>query len=109
MKIRTVWLVNFLSVPLGIALEGWMFGWEDVRLRLESIYFLALIYSPFLIPAALIGLPVCGMIGLRVANRKLREPAEGFLLGILLGPLGVLSEATLPDAGLRARGLESRA
>jgi hypothetical protein len=39
---------------------------------------------------------VCGGIGSYVAGEKRRSGAEGFWLGFLLGPLGILIEAMLP-------------
>jgi hypothetical protein len=33
---------------------------------------------------------VCGIAGLLLAPHRNRTPVEGFLLGLLLGPLGVL-------------------
>jgi hypothetical protein len=43
---------------------------------------------------------ICGLIfgflGRWIAGEKHREPSEGFLLGFLFGPLGVLIEALLP-------------
>jgi hypothetical protein len=103
MRTRNLWLIALLVGALSIALEIWLVGWEDIRHRWNNLVFLALIFSPILIPTVLVGLPLCGMLGLWVAERKLREPIEGFFLGLLLGPLGVLIEAALPDQGLRAR------
>jgi uncharacterized membrane protein YeaQ/YmgE (transglycosylase-associated protein family) len=54
-----------------------------------------------LIPAIVIGLPLCGVLGMKIADHKLRSPAEGFFLGFMLGPVGVIIEAALPDEGTR--------
>jgi hypothetical protein len=62
---------------------------------------LAWIYFPLLIPAILVGLTICGALGMKIADHKRRSPAEGFLLGFMLGPLGVIIEAALPDEGTR--------
>ena len=39
---------------------------------------------------------VFGFLGVFVATQKRRSDAEGFFLGFLFGPLGVLIEALLP-------------
>ena len=43
-----------------------------------------------------IGAVICGGIGAYVAAQKRRAAAEGFLLGLILGPLGVVVAALLP-------------
>jgi hypothetical protein len=40
---------------------------------------------------------IFGAFGRYVAAEKNRDPGEGFLLGLLFGPLGVLVEACLPN------------
>ena len=39
---------------------------------------------------------VCGVLGSWVAAEKRRDTSEGFWLGFLLGPFGVLVELLLP-------------
>jgi hypothetical protein len=46
------------------------------------------------------GLGVLGALGAWIAKQKRRGPIEGFILGFLFGPLGVVIEALLP-AGTR--------
>jgi hypothetical protein len=62
---------------------------------------LAWINFPVLIPAIVIGLSLCGVLGMKIADYKRRSPAEGFFLGFLVGPIGVIIEAALPDEGTR--------
>jgi hypothetical protein len=50
--------------------------------------------------AAMVVIAVCGMLGIYVATVKGRPPGEGILLGMLLGPLGVLIVALLPTQPL---------
>jgi hypothetical protein len=100
MRTRNLWLIALLLGALSIALEIWVVGWADIRLRWHNLMFLALLFTPFFIPTIFVGLSLCGMLGLWVAGRKLREPIGGFFLGFLLGPLGVLIEAALPDQRL---------
>lgn len=38
-----------------------------------------------------------GILGLWIAAQKNRNPAEGLVLGVLFGPLGVIVEATMPS------------
>jgi hypothetical protein len=38
---------------------------------------------------------------MKIADHKLRSPADGFFLGFMLGPVGVIIEAALPDEGTR--------
>lgn len=45
----------------------------------------------------LIYLPVCGSCGAYVAHLKRRSIEEGFWLGVLLGPFGVVTVACLSD------------
>lgn len=45
----------------------------------------------------------CGGMGGYVAHAKDRAPAEGAVFGLLLGPLGVLVEALLPEGARPAR------
>jgi len=40
---------------------------------------------------------ICGGFGAYVANEKGRSGLEGFLFGFLLGPIGVVAAACLPD------------
>jgi hypothetical protein len=39
---------------------------------------------------------LCGLLSAWVASQKNRDSSEGFLLGALFGPLGVLVEGLLP-------------
>jgi hypothetical protein len=41
------------------------------------------------------------LLGAWVASQKRRDPFEGFILGFVFGPLGVLIEAMLPSAHRR--------
>jgi len=43
----------------------------------------------------------CAVLGAWVAAQKARGAAEGFLLGLLFGPFGVLIEALLPAPVVR--------
>jgi hypothetical protein len=43
-----------------------------------------------------VGLTVCGALGAYVAAQKGREPVEGLVFGVLLGPLGVLVAGLMP-------------
>jgi hypothetical protein len=55
---------------------------------------------------------VMGFLGAFVAAQKRRAVAEGFMMGLLFGPLGVLVEALLPnesDQGTAATGGTNRA
>lgn len=45
----------------------------------------------------IIGLIVCGLIGLGIAEFKGRGMFEGCLLGTLLGPIGLIVEALMPS------------
>jgi hypothetical protein len=96
-KARNVWLVTFLVATVAMSLELVVYGWKETLLRFESFIVLELIYFPLLTLAFLFGLPLCGLLGLWIAARKLRSSAEGFILGFLLGPVGVIIEAALPD------------
>jgi hypothetical protein len=51
--------------------------------------------GPIVITALVVEI-VMGSFGAWVAIQKRREPSEGFVLGLLFGPLGVLVEAMLP-------------
>ena len=62
---------------------------------------LAWIYLPLLILAIVVGLSLGGALGMKIADYKRRSPAEGFFLGFMLGPIGVIIEAALPDEGTR--------
>jgi hypothetical protein len=42
-------------------------------------------------------LVIFGSFGAWVAGQKYRESVEGFLLGVLFGPLGVIVEGLLPE------------
>ncbi len=97
MKARNVLLVTFLIASLAVGLEVLVFGWEETLHRFESFVVLAVIYFPLLALAFVFGLPLCGLLGLWIAARKLRSSAEGFFLGFVLGPVGLIIEATLPD------------
>lgn len=44
-----------------------------------------------------ITLAATALLGVFVAVQKRRSPAEGLILGVLFGPLGVLVEALLPS------------
>jgi hypothetical protein len=96
-KPRNVWLVTFLVASVAMSLEILVYGLQEALLRFESIIVLALIYFPLLAIALVLGLPLCGLLGLWIAARKQRSSAEGFFLGFLLGPVGVIIEAALPD------------
>ena len=80
-----------------MSLELRVFGWKETLLRFESFIVLGVIYFPLLALALVFGLPLCGLFGLWIAARKLRSSAEGFFLGFVLGPVGVMIEAALPD------------
>ena len=97
MKARNVWFFTFLAASLAMSLELLVFGWKETLLRFESFIVLELVYFPLLTLAFLFGLPLCGLLGLWIAARKLRSSAEGFFLGFVLGPVGVMIEAALPD------------
>ena len=97
MKARNVWIVTFLVASLTMSLELLVFGWKETLLRFESFIVLALIYFPLLDLALVVGFPLCGLLGLWIAARKLRSSAEGFFLGFVLGPVGLMIEAALPD------------
>ena len=97
MKARNVWFVTFLVTALAMSLELLVFGWKETLLRFESFIVLGLIYFPLLALACVFGFPLCGLLGLWIAARKLRSSAEGFFLGFVLGPVGVMIEAALPD------------
>jgi hypothetical protein len=96
-KARNVWFVTFVVASFAMSLELLMFGWKATLLRFESFIVLGLIYFPLLALAFLIGFPLCGLLGLWIAAWKLRSSAEGFFLGFVLGPVGVIIEAALPD------------
>ncbi len=49
----------------------------------------------FIFPIAVLAV-VFGFLGMWIALQKRREQQEGFILGLLFGPLGVLIEAVLP-------------
>jgi len=104
MKARNVWLITFLVVSATIGLELLVFGWTEMLLRLESSIVLTVIYFPLLALAVVLGLPLCGFLGLWLAAIKSRSSAEGFLLGLLLGPVGLIIEAALPDEWPRVGG-----
>ena len=97
MKAGNVWFVTFLVASLSMSLELLVFGWMETLLRFESFIVLGFIYFPLLALAFVFGFPLCGLLGLWIAARKLRSSAEGFLLGFLPGPVGVIIEAALPD------------
>ena len=80
-----------------MSLELLVYGGKETLLRFETFMILGLIYFPLLALAFAFGLPLCGLVGLWIAARKLRSSAEGFFLGFLLGPVGVIIEAALPD------------
>jgi hypothetical protein len=44
---------------------------------------------------------VCGLMGSYVASQRLRGPLEGFMFGLLLGPLGILIEVLMPHGETR--------
>lgn len=46
--------------------------------------------------AVLLGVFVWGPLGMWVAIQKAREAGEGYLLGLIFGPFGILIEAMLP-------------
>lgn len=45
---------------------------------------------------AAVALTVCGALGAYVAAQKGREPVEGLVFGVLLGPLGVIVAGLMP-------------
>jgi hypothetical protein len=96
-KAGNVWFVTFLVASLSMSLELLVFGWKETLTRFESFVVLGLIYFPVLTLALVFGFPLCGLLGLWIAARKLRSSAEGFFLGLVLGPVGVMIEAALPD------------
>lgn len=57
----------------------------------------------FFIVAWLLTALVFGFLGMWVADQKSRPSSEGFLLGLLFGPLGVLIEAVLPNGVPQAK------
>jgi hypothetical protein len=95
-KATTIGLSALLFVLLSLALEVLVKGRDHWQTGSGTLIFLLLLASPILIPAFLVSLPFCALIGRSVAYRKRRHPAEGFLLGLVLGPLGVLIEGALP-------------
>jgi len=46
---------------------------------------------------SIVYLVICAMVGWSIAIEKHRSPWEGFIYGLLFGPLGPLIEACLPD------------
>jgi hypothetical protein len=52
---------------------------------------------PLLALTFVLGFPQCGLLRLWIAARKLRSSTEGFFLGFVLGPVGVIIEVALPD------------
>jgi hypothetical protein len=92
-KATTIGLSAFLLLSVGLEMlvkDHWQAGSGTVIL-------LALLASPFLIPAFLVSLPFCALAGRSIAYRKRRHPAEGITLGLLLGPLGVMIEGALAN------------
>jgi hypothetical protein len=63
--------------------------------------FVSILAIAFLVPWLM-----CTMLAAWVADEKNRSPIEGFLLGLLFGPLGVLVEVGLPT--LKVGDLEAR-
>jgi hypothetical protein len=55
-----------------------------------------LLWLPILVPLAAIALPGCAALGGAIAERKRRDSVEGYLLGLLLGPIGVIVAGALP-------------
>ncbi len=54
---------------------------------------------PALFALSLCSLAGCAAIGGVIAHQKKRRPGEGLVLGLFLGPIGVLVEARLPAIG----------
>jgi hypothetical protein len=102
----TVWLSVLLLVLFSLALEVLVKGWDGWLIDSSTFLFLVLLLSPILVPAFVVSLPFCALTGRSIAYRKRRRPAEGFVLGLLLGPLGVLIEGALPNqtVGIRKDG-----
>lgn len=51
----------------------------------------------FLIPIVVVAVVVVfGILGCWIASQKRRDQTEGFILGLLFGPIGVIIEAVLP-------------
>jgi hypothetical protein len=94
-KATTIWISLLLLVFFSIALEILVKGWDRWQVGFGTPALLLLFFSPILIPAFLVSLPFCALIGRSIAHRKRRRPAEGFMLGLLLGPLGLLIEGAL--------------
>jgi hypothetical protein len=112
MKTRNIGLAVILLIATSVGLEVAVHGVESLWLDAQSLFFRTL-FSPFALAAVIVAVivvsAVSGAVGLWLADYKLRSPLEGFLLGLLLGPLGILIEAALPDLredpqpGLRAK------
>ena len=48
---------------------------------------------------------ICGGIGCYVSQQKHRDPTEGFMFGLLLGPLGLVIAACLPTGQPKSRAV----
>ena len=100
-----MWLAVLLLAILTVGLEILVFGWQDIWLRFELLMVFPLIYKHFLFPVAILVQPPCGLLGTKIADLKLRSPAEGLFLGFFLEPAGVLIEAAMPDEGIWDRNV----
>ena len=97
MKTRTLWLIFLSACIIGTGLQIWVEGWDDFNIRLGDPAFALLMYGPCILPLLLISAPFCAFAGRRIAESKQRSQSEGFLLGLVFGPLGVFIVASLPD------------
>jgi len=102
MRTRNVWLAVILLAAASISLQIAVNGLESTWLDAQSEFFRT-VYSPITLLAAILVFAASGAGGILLADYKLRPPLEGFFLGLLLGPLGILIEAALPDLGAYPR------
>jgi len=80
---------------LRFTVRGLMIASALVAIQLAAWGFILRGRLVLLLPV-LVGFYVCGIITGFVAEGKARKPLEGFFLGVLFGPLGILFELVLP-------------
>ena len=98
MTTRNVWLTVILLGAAIVSLEIAVNGAQNTWLDVQTVFFRTL-FSPFTLLAVVLFSAICGAAGIWLAAYKFRSSLEGFILGFLLGPLGILIEAALPDLG----------